>query len=364
MSSSAPAPLVLVLVSALLLSCNVFWLYSSTGHTQRAASVCVPEVEAWGTAAASGTNNSSSSSGGGAPYRRDYQRVVGSGQRDVPFPLPVPNDTVLLGSDPDGEDGPVRYVTIGISSVWRKDDYLTRTIDSILKETTEEEKADILIFLLLADADVTLRTQRALELGVRYSKEIQRGLLRVLQPPSALYPSIDFTAIRRTYNDSVARVQWRTKQVLDFAFLFWYSWSRHPSSYYLVLEDDVLSAKHFVTAIKDFVALHKGHHWISLQLSSKSGLLPQLSSKSGLSPPNQSPPGPLSQLFSKSGLIPQLSSKSGLIPQLFSKSGLSQRPVSLPQLSSKSGLIPQLSSKSGLIPQLSSKSGLIPPAVI
>ncbi|XP_050737065.1 alpha-1,6-mannosyl-glycoprotein 4-beta-N-acetylglucosaminyltransferase-like [Eriocheir sinensis] len=267
MSASAPAPLVLVLVSALLLSCNVFWLYSTTGHSHRAASVCVPEVEAWGTSAASGGVNVS-----GAPHRRDYQRVVGSGQRDVPFPIPVPNDTVLLGNDPDSEEGPLRYLTIGISSVWRKDDYLTHTIDSILKETTEEEKADIYIFLLLADADATLRSQRALDLGLRYSHEIQRGLLRVLQPPSTLYPSIDFTAIRRTYNDSVARVQWRTKQVLDFAFLFWYSWTRHPSSYYLVLEDDVLSAKHFVTAIKDFIALHKGHHWISLQLAGFLGI--------------------------------------------------------------------------------------------
>lgn len=35
MSASAPAPLVLVLVSALLLSCNVFWLYSTTGHSHR-----------------------------------------------------------------------------------------------------------------------------------------------------------------------------------------------------------------------------------------------------------------------------------------------------------------------------------------
>lgn len=52
---------------------------------------------------------------------------------------------------------PLRYLTIGISSVWRKDDYLTHTIDSILKETTEDEKADIYIFLLLADADATLR---------------------------------------------------------------------------------------------------------------------------------------------------------------------------------------------------------------
>ncbi|XP_071520083.1 alpha-1,3-mannosyl-glycoprotein 4-beta-N-acetylglucosaminyltransferase C-like isoform X2 [Panulirus ornatus] len=260
--STTPAPIVLVLVSALLLTCNVFWLYSSTAHNHRGG-VCGHEFEAWG----SGINNNNS-----VPQRRDYQQVVGNGLLDVPFPIPIPNDTILLGNDAEGEDGNIRYLTIGISSVWRKDDYLTRTIDSILKETTEQERTDILIFLLLADADSSLRTQRALDLGLRYSREIQSGLLRVLQPPATLYPSIDFSTIRRTYNDSVARVQWRTKQVLDFAFLFWYVWMRHPSTYYLVLEDDVLSAKHFVTAIKDFVTLHKNHHWISLQLAGFLGI--------------------------------------------------------------------------------------------
>ncbi|XP_042891137.1 alpha-1,6-mannosyl-glycoprotein 4-beta-N-acetylglucosaminyltransferase-like isoform X3 [Penaeus japonicus] len=259
MSSATPAPIVLVLVSALLVTCNVFWLYSSSTYSHRVG-ICGHDFEAWG-------SGNLSTSG-----RRDYQQVVGSGLVDVPFPIPIPNDTVLLGSDEEVEDGSLRFVTIGISSVWRKDDYLTRTIDSILKETTEEERGEIFIFLLLADADPALRTQRALDLSVRYSQEVQTGFLRVIQPPSLLYPSIDFTAIRRTYNDSVARVQWRTKQVLDFAFLFWYAWTRHPSSYYLVLEDDVLSAKHFVTAIKDFVSLHKGHHWISLQLAGFLGI--------------------------------------------------------------------------------------------
>lgn len=259
MSSATPAPIVLVLVSALLVTCNVFWLYSSSTYSHRVG-LCGHDFEAWG-------SGNLSTSG-----RRDYQQVVGSGLVDVPFPIPIPNDTVLLGSDEEVEEGSLRFVTIGISSVWRKDDYLTRTIDSILKETTEEERGDIFIFLLLADADPALRTQRALDLSVRYSQEIQTGLLRVIQPPALLYPSIDFTAIRRTYNDSVARVQWRTKQVLDFAFLFWYAWTRHPSSYYLVLEDDVLSAKHFVTAIKDFVSLHKSHHWISLQLAGFLGI--------------------------------------------------------------------------------------------
>ncbi|KAK7068461.1 hypothetical protein SK128_008066, partial [Halocaridina rubra] len=226
--------------------------------------LCSHDYETWGP---SGVGNSTSSA-----HRRDYQQVVGNGLVDVPFPIPIPNDTVLLGSDAEGEEGSSRFMTIGISSVWRKDDYLTGTIDSILRETSVGEKSDIYIFLLLADADANLRSQRALNLGVRYSKEIENGLLRVLQPPSILYPSIDFTAIRRTYNDPVARVQWRTKQVLDFAFLFWYVWTRQPSTYYLVLEDDVLSAKHFVTAIKDFVSLHKSHHWISLQLAGFLGI--------------------------------------------------------------------------------------------
>ncbi|XP_069192322.1 alpha-1,6-mannosyl-glycoprotein 4-beta-N-acetylglucosaminyltransferase isoform X2 [Procambarus clarkii] len=278
--STTPAPIVLVLVSALLVTCNVFWLYSSTTHSHRG--LCGHDFEAWGSSSSSsssnnsssssGSSSSSSSSSGSVPHRRDYQQVVGSGLLDVPFPIPIPNDTVLLGNDAEGEEGNTRYLTIGISSVWRKDDYLTRTIDSILRETTEHERNDILIFLLLADADSNLRSQRALTLGVRYSHEIQTGLLRVLQPPPILYPSIDFTAIRRTYNDSVARVQWRTKQVLDFAFLFWYVWMHHPSTYYLVLEDDVLSAKHFVTAIKDFVTLHRNHHWISLQLAGFLGI--------------------------------------------------------------------------------------------
>ena len=93
-----------------------------------------------------------------------------------------------------------------------------------------------------------------------------------MQPPSSIYPSIDFAKIRRTYHDPVERVQWRTKQALDFAFLFWFSFTRQPSTYYLILEDDILSAKHFVSAAKDFIELHKTSHWVSLQLAGFLGI--------------------------------------------------------------------------------------------
>ncbi|XP_068200552.1 alpha-1,6-mannosyl-glycoprotein 4-beta-N-acetylglucosaminyltransferase-like isoform X3 [Palaemon carinicauda] len=116
------------------------------------------------------------------------------------------------------------------------------------------------------DVAVDERLQRARDLNQRYEREIEAGLLRVLQPAPDLYLSLNSTT-RRTYNDSVDRVKWRVKQVLDFAFLFWYTWTVQPSTYYLVLEDDVLSAPNFVSAIKDFVQLHENHYWLSLEFS-------------------------------------------------------------------------------------------------
>jgi len=49
-------------------------------------------------------------------------------------------------------------MTIGIASVWRKEEYLFRTLDGLLKEISgNKDRDDIFIFLLLADADPDLR---------------------------------------------------------------------------------------------------------------------------------------------------------------------------------------------------------------
>ncbi|XP_018007949.1 uncharacterized protein LOC108665683 [Hyalella azteca] len=271
MPANTPAPIVLVILAALLISCNVFWLYTTPDNTTR--SVCGHLIDTWsGSARRSkdAVNASVAALPGGV---RDYQVVRGSGLSDVPFPIPIPNDTLLLGEDVGRDDGlRQRYLTIGIASVWRKEEYLHRTLDSLLRETSGADQRDVFIFLLLADADADIRLARARAIESRYRQHITAGVIRVLQPPAVLYPSIDFTAIRRTYNDSVSRVQWRTKQVLDFAFLFWYTWARQPSTYYLILEDDVLAARHFVTAVRDFVRLHSKREWVALQLSGFMGI--------------------------------------------------------------------------------------------
>ncbi|KAF2366522.1 Glycosyl transferase family 54 [Trinorchestia longiramus] len=271
MPTNTPTPLVLVILAALLLSCNVLWLYTTPDNTPR--SVCGYLVDSWTGGHSGGRDKDLNVSVAALPGMHDYQLVRGSGLTDVPFPIPIPNDTIILGDDSGHDDGlRQRYMTIGIASVWRKEEYLHRTLDSLLRETSDEDKKDIFIFLLLADADPDVRQSRARALETRYKQHVEAGVIRVLQPPSLLYPSIDFATIRRTYNDPVSRVQWRTKQVLDFAFLFWYAWTRQPSTYYLILEDDVLAARHFVTAIRDFVTLHSKREWIALQLSGFMGI--------------------------------------------------------------------------------------------
>ena len=45
------------------------------------------------------------------------------------------------------------------------------------------------------------------------------------------------------------RIQWRSKQNLDYAYLMMYAKQR--STYYVQLEDDVLTKKNFVKTMKD-----------------------------------------------------------------------------------------------------------------
>lgn len=56
---------------------------------------------------------------------------------------------------------------------------------------------------------------------------------------------------KRTFNDSMDRVHWRTKQNIDFGTLF--SYCQNISEYYIHVEDDVLAANGFIGDIKNLL---------------------------------------------------------------------------------------------------------------
>jgi len=76
---------------------------------------------------------------------------------------------------------------------------------------------------------------------------------------------MSFALTKRTYGDSVDRVIWRSKQVIDYAFV--YAAVKSQSEYHLALEDDVIVSRQFITAIQDFVELKKNEKWIALDFA-------------------------------------------------------------------------------------------------
>lgn len=103
-----------------------------------------------------------------------------------------------------------------------------------------------------------------------FRPHLDSGFFQVIQSGPEIYPPMDFALTKRTFNDSVGRVLWRAKQVIDFAFLFTYA--KTLSDYYLVIEDDIISSTQYITAIKDFIASRGTHHWIALQFSGFLGI--------------------------------------------------------------------------------------------
>ena len=73
--------------------------------------------------------------------------------------------------------------------------------------------------------------------------------------------------MKRTYNNPLERVFWRSKENLDNVFLFAYS--VNMSDYYLQMDDDFTTQAGYVTRIRNFINKHQKDPWIYLDISSQ-----------------------------------------------------------------------------------------------
>jgi len=95
--------------------------------------------------------------------------------------------------------------------------YLSVTLKSIFDSLSEEEEREALVVVFVAETDPDFVASTADELSKQFPKAIESGLLEVVAPPAAFYPPWD--SLRRTLGDDPVRVQWRSKQNLDYAYL-------------------------------------------------------------------------------------------------------------------------------------------------
>ena len=95
--------------------------------------------------------------------------------------------------------------------------------------------------------DIEYVRAQAAEIESQFKEQIESGLIEIVSPPATYYPDFNST-VKATLGDSLLRTIWRTKQNLDFAYLMMYC--QPKGTYYVQLEDDVLSKPNFLSKMK------------------------------------------------------------------------------------------------------------------
>jgi len=140
-------------------------------------------------------------------------------------------------------------IVIGIPTVKRQyQSYLLTTLQSVIDNMSKEDMDESLIVIFIAETDPDFVYQISAEVQKQFQKHLDSGLLEIISPPSEFYP--DMSGLKQTLGDDMERVTWRSKQALDFSFLMMYAKDR--GTFYVQLEDDVLTKKGFISTMKHF----------------------------------------------------------------------------------------------------------------
>ncbi|XP_074750098.1 alpha-1,6-mannosyl-glycoprotein 4-beta-N-acetylglucosaminyltransferase isoform X3 [Strix uralensis] len=157
-----------------------------------------------------------------------------------------------------------KFLAVGLASVRRpRGYYLPATLQSLFKQSTEEELQEMVVVVHLADADPRWNMRVAANIAHKFAHHILLGRLLLIHAPHESYPTLK--GLKRNYNDPEERVRFRSKQNVDYAFLL--AFAANLSSYYLMIEDDVWCAKSFLTAIRKALASQEGSNWATLEFS-------------------------------------------------------------------------------------------------
>lgn len=160
------------------------------------------------------------------------------------------------------------FLTIGIPTVQRvfknkTVSYLVETLNSLFTGISEEDLVDVLIVIFLADTEEAPREEVKSVLRSKFMKYLDMNLIHVIAAPASFYPQLE--GLTQTLKDSPERMYWRSKQSMDYAFIFHYC--QGLSQYYLHLEDDVTAEPNYMRQIRDFVARQGDAKWDVLTFS-------------------------------------------------------------------------------------------------
>ncbi|CAG9782062.1 unnamed protein product [Diatraea saccharalis] len=110
------------------------------------------------------------------------------------------------------------------------------------------------------DIEYVLTTARNIESN--FTDEVNAGLIDVISPLKYYYPTEEIPA---TLGDSVKRTLWRAKHVLDCVYVMAYGHTK--GSYYLIMEDDIIAKKGYLTEIKQVIGFTSRYNknWLIIE---------------------------------------------------------------------------------------------------
>lgn len=161
------------------------------------------------------------------------------------------------------------FLTIGIPTVQRTfqnktTSYLMETLNSLLiNGSSEEELKNILIVVFLADTEESARINIMKELRSNFGTYLNMNIIHVISAPPSFYPRLK--GLQSTLGDGPDRMHWRSKQVMDYVFMLYYS--QGLAQYYLQLEDDVTVVPNALSQIREFIDLKGDTKWGILAFS-------------------------------------------------------------------------------------------------
>ena len=159
------------------------------------------------------------------------------------------------------------FLVIGIPTVSRKKtSYLVPTLQSLVSNLRKEEKGDVQIAVFVADLSTEYRQWVKEQVSSNFKNEIESGLIIVFAAPTSFYP--DLENLLPFFGDSTDRVKWRSKQCLDYSYLYYYC--SDMSDYFLLVEDDIIAETGYLQRMKEFIKLKsEGRGWKMLQFGAR-----------------------------------------------------------------------------------------------
>lgn len=159
------------------------------------------------------------------------------------------------------------YMTIGFVTAKRPKNilYMFDTLNSLMTNADESDKTGIVILILIAETDEKWKTDIITRINKTYPYAVADGTIQIIQTFNWIYPKLN--NLEHHYDGhSKLRVSWKAKQNIDFALLWLYAYKKNMSSFYLHLEDDVITVKGYIKIMRAFIE-HQKRRWVCLEFS-------------------------------------------------------------------------------------------------